>query len=314
VFVQQRGRIGSDGDLIYGLVLALFLFGAVSRCAEPTADTPQAAQASLPPAEHQVETTAAWGALDAKDYKGAMRHADAVIDKYAPVAARLQQELTDLKETVPSGGVTKQEEEAIHQRGPLNDCAAAYFIKGRASHKLGLDGIAKESFREASRLDGARVWDPKGKFFWSVSGIASRAVDDPEAAEKAQHELITGDAWSAFNKGEFQTAIKHADLCVDQFLSTAKRLEADLNYRKQSFPEGAVGEREKARILANGLLNDTCTCLFIKGQSAEKRGDVKTAIAAYNEAAELTHARCWDPKGWFWNPSQASRDRLDVLR
>ena len=288
--------------------VAILFFTAAGRCDEPQVGKTQAR------AEHEIETTAAWEALVSEDYKGAIRHAEVVIDKYSPVAARMQQQLTDAKGVPPVGAVTPEQEKAIHLRGPLNDVGACHLICAKAAHKLGMAEKAKSSFQQAAKLEGARVWDPKGKFFWAVAPISKRSIDDPSASDKAEHELITGDAWEAFNRGDFPVAIKNADLCISQFLTTAKQLQADLTKRKESFPEGAVSDAQKTKIFQNGLGNDVCTVLWIKGQSAEKIGDTKLAITAYKEAASLTHARCWDPQGWFWNPSRTSQDRLEILK
>ncbi len=293
-------------SLMYGF--AVLLFSAAGRCDEKRGNGAQ------PRAEHEVLTTAAWEALEARDYKGAIRQSELVVDKYAPVASRMQQQLMDAKDVPPVGTVTAEQEKAIHLRGPLNDVGAAHFICARAAYKLGLADKAKSSFQQAAKLDGARVWDPKGKFFWAVAPISQRSVNDPAASDKSEHELLTGDAWAAFNREDYQGAMKHADLCVSQFLSTAKQLQTDLTQRKETFPEGAVSDEEKTRVFQNGLLNDVCTCLFIKGQSAQKTGETKLATTAYQEAASLTHARCWDPQGWFWNPAAASQDRLEILK
>jgi tetratricopeptide (TPR) repeat protein len=265
-------------------------------------------------AEHEIETTAAWKALEEKAYKQATQHAELVIDKFAPVASRLQKQLSETKEIPPVGSVTPEQEKAIHLRGPLNDVGAAYFICGKAAYKLGQNEKAREHFQEAAKLEGARVWDPQGKFFWAVAPIARRSIDDPSASDKAEHELLTGDAWDAFNRQDYRAAIKHADLCISQFQSTAKQLETQLTKRNATFPEGAVTEDEKARIFQNGLLNDVCTSLFIQAQSAEKLGETQLARTAYKSASALPHARCWDPNGWFWNPSSAAADRLRQLK
>ena len=103
-------------------------------------------------AEHEIETTSAWESFEKKDYKAAIAHAEKVIDKYAPVAARMQNQLTVSKESPPLGRVSEVDAKLVHNHGPLNDVAACWFIRGRAEHKLGLKDNAKTSFQEASKL------------------------------------------------------------------------------------------------------------------------------------------------------------------
>ena len=125
---------------------------------------------------------------------------------------------------------------------------------------------------------------------------------------------LTSAAWAAFNKDDFQQAIVNADKCIDEFYLSARREQKELEEKK--VPQPAVGEisgREKQVILARGLLNDVATCLYIKGRAAEKQGKKVLARDSYQKAIELSYARCWDPKGWFWSPSQVASDRLAGL-
>lgn len=126
---------------------------------------------------------------------------------------------------------------------------------------------------------------------------------------------LTNQAWEAFNKGDYEHATTYAEKCVNEFLGGAERRQLQLEKDRAPLPPtGAVTEQEKETIFANGLLNDVATCLYIKGRSAEALGHKDEAIKAYQAAAKYTYARCWDPKGWFWSPSEASLDRLSVLR
>jgi hypothetical protein len=82
-----------------------------------------------------------------------------------------------------------------------------------------------------------------------------------------------------------------------------------------------VSDAEKNKIFQRGILNDVATAYFIKGRSMEylfrKGGAEMTrhkadAERAYRQACEVSHGRTWDPKGWFWSPCEAARDRLPL--
>ena len=66
-----------------------------------------------------VETTAAWKALEAKDYQGELQHADKVVDEYLGVARHKQAELTKGRVDVPLGQVADaNRKKAIFDSGP----------------------------------------------------------------------------------------------------------------------------------------------------------------------------------------------------
>lgn len=143
--------------------------------------------------------------------------------------------------------------------------------------------------------------------------VCSFSAEKASEGPKALNEVTTAAAWDAFNKDKFDEAIKAADKCIDEFLPTAKRMEEDLEKKKENIPNGAVSDTEKKKVFANGLLNDVATCLFIKGRSFEKLNKKEDAKSAYRVAKTLRHARAWDTSGWFWAPADAASDRLAVL-
>lgn len=126
---------------------------------------------------------------------------------------------------------------------------------------------------------------------------------------------LTNTAWEAFNKGNYEQAISASLKCINEFKGSADRQQNELESSKAPLPpKGSVSEETKKIIWARGLLNDVATCYFIKGRSAEYLGRIDEAKQSYREASKYTYARCWDPKGWFWAPSEAAQDRLSTLK
>src|SRR5437899_1029428 len=128
-------------------------------------------------------------------------------------------------------------------------------------------------------------------------------------------------AWKAYTASDYTAAIRAADKCIDNFHLKAERDQAALTLKKEPDPPtGAVSDADKQKIFSRGVLNDTAAAYFVKGRSAEalaqkKKGDDyrEMARAAYEQAKNLKYARIWDPKGWFWSPSEAAADRLAGL-
>jgi len=127
-------------------------------------------------------------------------------------------------------------------------------------------------------------------------------------------------AWKAYNASDYSAAIRAADKCIDNFHLKAERDQAALALKKEPDPPtGAVSDADKQKIFSRGVLNDTAAAYFVKGRSAEalakKKGNNyrEMARAAYEQAKNLKYARVWDPKGFFWSPSEAAADRLADL-
>ena len=151
-----------------------------------------------------------------------------------------------------------------------------------------------------------------GLVLFTLSIIAF-AVRSSIGQEKSLNAQFTTEAWDAFNKGDYQNAIIYADKCIDEYRPNADREETQLeNSRAPIPPKGRATGAEKNAIWARALLNDVATCYYIKGRSFENLGQ-KDKAAAYKAASKYIYGRCWDPKGWFWSPSEVASDRLASL-
>ena len=62
-------------------------------------------------------------------------------------------------------------------------------------------------------------------------------------------------------------------------------------------------------------LNDVGTSLFIMGTAyAELKMYGEAAQSFETLADDYGYAQCWDPKGWFWRPSEGARDKAQRYR
>lgn len=129
------------------------------------------------------------------------------------------------------------------------------------------------------------------------------------------NEQYTKQGWDEFNRGDFDRASKMADQCIAEFRGSADRIEEQLERAGTSLPVGSVSDDDKQRILANGLLNDVATCMYIKGRSAEALGKYDIAKTTYEATSRYTYARTWDKDGgFFWSPAEAASDHLRTLK
>lgn len=128
----------------------------------------------------------------------------------------------------------------------------------------------------------------------------------PLLAEGALHETETAAAWEAFQKKDYVEAIRHADICIDEFFGAANRRQKDLDGQKARLPNGKVTQKQKESITSNGVLNDVATCHYIRARSLAMLDRKEEAAAAIQETAKYPGARAWDPRGWYWSPTEAA--------
>jgi hypothetical protein len=112
-------------------------------------------------------TTAAWSAFNEADYAQAIVAAERCASEFRGVADREQTRLEIARvPDPPVGSVPSSEKAVIFARGPLNDVATCFWIKGSAAQATGQAALAKEAYLAAARYTYARTWDPKG-WFWA---------------------------------------------------------------------------------------------------------------------------------------------------
>jgi tetratricopeptide (TPR) repeat protein len=168
-----------------------------------------------------------------------------------------------------------------------------------------------------------RLWKKIGlataAFLLSV-GILLATMGVPESVTeqfraRGINEVLTSQAFDAFNQGEYSIAREHARTCIRYFSNDAERLQKRLTQETtEAFPVGHVPGPMKQHILQNGLLNDVGTCLWLSGRCSQQLGDIEEARKAYQQAGEFIYARCWDPKAQiFWSPAQQAADDLNAL-
>jgi hypothetical protein len=127
------------------------------------------------------------------------------------------------------------------------------------------------------------------------------------AADFGDHSsaTLTSKAWEALNAGDHAKVKIYTDKCVEMYLTKAKEMQAGLS----ALPTGSQEEVSKY-----WALNDVGTCLFIQGQSLQKKGDNAGAKKAFKTLVdELKYAQCWDANGWFWSPAGAAKKTLVEL-
>jgi tetratricopeptide (TPR) repeat protein len=115
---------------------------------------------------------------------------------------------------------------------------------------------------------------------------------------------LTTKAWDAANANA-DDALAYANECIRLYEGEALKMQARLERKANETKEETSGR---------WALNDVGACFFIKGNVLLQKKDMKGAIEAYTKLVkQLPDAQCWDPKGWFWGPATAAKQKLVEL-
>jgi len=116
--------------------------------------------------------------------------------------------------------------------------------------------------------------------------------------------LITN-AWQALGENDLEAVLAYTNKCVELYAEQAKKMQASLT----AYPTGTNDE-----IFSYWALNDIATGLFIQGEAYRKAKMTDEAVKAYQTVVdEYTYGQCWDPKGWFWKPAEASKEKIAMI-
>ncbi|MDP2939494.1 MAG: tetratricopeptide repeat protein [Candidatus Omnitrophota bacterium] len=121
---------------------------------------------------------------------------------------------------------------------------------------------------------------------------------------------LTTKAWEALDKGDIEAVLAFTNKCITLYTEQAKAMQASLKDYVKSEAEGGTNQD----VFNYWALNDIGTCLFIQGEAFRKAKMDEEAKEAYKTVIDkYSFAQCWDPKGWFWKPAEAAKERLMAI-
>lgn len=136
--------------------------------------------------------------------------------------------------------------------------------------------------------------------------LATATFAEPDYGDHSSSTL-TVKAWNAMGQQQFDDALAYVAKCEELYGAEAKKMQAAMTDYAPTEPK-----EEASKFWA---LNDVGTCMFIKGEVLIKKGDKKGALEAFNKLVkEYKYAQCWDPKGWFWKPAEAAKQKIVELQ
>ncbi len=118
-------------------------------------------------------------------------------------------------------------------------------------------------------------------------------------------ETLTTKAWLALKEGDIEAVLAYTNKCLELYAEQAAKMQASL----EDYPEGSNDD-----IFSYWALNDVATSLFIQGEAYRQAGMDEEAKDAFVKVVnDYTYGQAWDPKGWFWKPAEASKEKLLMI-
>jgi tetratricopeptide (TPR) repeat protein len=141
-------------------------------------------------------------------------------------------------------------------------------------------------------------------FFGVLQFMMPHVVHAYNFGDHRSETLVTR-AWGSLAQGDIEAVLAYTNKTLELYGEEAKKMKAALS----DYVKG-----EKEQVFANWALNDVATALFIQGEAYRKANMIEEAKDAYNLLIEdYTFGQAWDPKGWFWKPAEAAKEKIKML-
>ena len=143
--------------------------------------------------------------------------------------------------------------------------------------------------------------------FTLFTGIALLHPLSASAYEFGDYRSATlvGKAWAGLNSGDIEAVLAYTNKCMELYGEQARAMQKDMK-------DFVVGEPKDVH--AKWALNDVATALYIQGEAYNKANMKDEAKEAYKSIVDnYGFAQTWDPKGWFWKPAEAAKEKLTMI-
>ena len=118
-------------------------------------------------------------------------------------------------------------------------------------------------------------------------------------------ETLTTKAWEALQKEDIEAVLAYTNKNIELYSDQAKKMQTSM----KDYAKGTNDE-----IFAYWALNDIATSYFIQGEAYRQKKMMDEAKEAYSTVVnEYSFGQTWDPKGWFWKPADASKEKLAMI-
>ena len=116
---------------------------------------------------------------------------------------------------------------------------------------------------------------------------------------------LTTKAWGALNNNDIESVLAYTNKCIELYAEEARKMQSNL----KDYPTGSNND-----IFKYWALNDVATSYYIQGEAYRKANMKDEGKEAYNKLIkDFSYGQAWDPKGWFWKPAEAAKEKLAMV-
>ncbi len=173
-----------------------------------------------------------------------------------------------------------------------------------ATYVLADDQAAVSAAKMAAESQPAPV--PQG----DTAAVAPTGA--PEGGVKApinfgdyRSSTLTTKAWGALAQNDIESVLAYTNKCISLYGAQASKMQASLK-------DYATGSNDE--IFKYWALNDVATSYYIQGEAYRAANMKDESKEAYNKLInDYSFGQAWDPKGWFWKPAAAAKEKLAMI-
>ena len=146
-----------------------------------------------------------------------------------------------------------------------------------------------------------------------VAPVANTATQPSQTALKAQaynfgdyrSVTLAMKAWGAFEKNDIEAVLAYTNKCIELYAEQARKMQSELK-------DYATGSNDQ--IFKYWALNDVATSYYIQGETYRRANMKDESKEAFGKLIkDYSFGQIWDPKGWFWKPAEAAKEKLAMM-
>ncbi len=131
---------------------------------------------------------------------------------------------------------------------------------------------------------------------------AAEAAKTPVNFGDFRSSTLIGKAWDALEKNDIEAVLAYTNKTIELYGEQAASMQGGL----KEYPAGANEE-----VFKFWALNDVATGLYIQGEAYRKANMKDESKESFSKLIkDFSFGQAWDPKGWFWKPAEAAKEKL----
>ena len=118
-------------------------------------------------------------------------------------------------------------------------------------------------------------------------------------------ETLVTKAWGALEQNDIEAVLAYTNKCIELYAEKARDMQKGLT---------GYASGDNSKVFSFWALNDVATAYYIQGEAYRKANMKDESKEAYQKIInEFSFGQTWDPKGWFWKPAEAAKEKVAMI-